>query len=257
MTESPTPDWDWTKDAEAAWSLAHEPAKCGHARANCKDPKFGTPEYEGNEKCEFCAALVIKDEEIKQLKNSTPTQWAYKAVCAARTRWQTLAETAETALEGKQQEIERLTELANKYKFQVRDTCKRAEAAEAKLAEATKYAVSLHMMVTDAQAHNLELVGALDKSLEVMEFAYMNAPEQPKEIEIARAALSRANTEQWRELLESADALDDAQCQYRKSHDLRGSGDINTGGWWDKMRHAGDKYRAIRAALHSSTGERT
>lgn len=45
---------------EEGWNLAHEPAKCGHARANYKDPNFGTPEYRGDEKCEFCAALAAK-----------------------------------------------------------------------------------------------------------------------------------------------------------------------------------------------------
>lgn len=42
---------------EAGWDLAHEPARCGHARANWKDPNYGTPKYKGHEKCEFCAAL--------------------------------------------------------------------------------------------------------------------------------------------------------------------------------------------------------
>jgi hypothetical protein len=43
---------------EEGWDRAHEPAKCGHARANYKDPKYGTPEYKGEEECEFCAALA-------------------------------------------------------------------------------------------------------------------------------------------------------------------------------------------------------
>lgn len=43
---------------EEGWSVAHEPALCGHARANWKDPNFGTPEYDGDERCEFCAALA-------------------------------------------------------------------------------------------------------------------------------------------------------------------------------------------------------
>lgn len=45
---------------EQGFQLAHEPAECGHARANYKDPKFGTPEYHGEEQCEFCAALAAK-----------------------------------------------------------------------------------------------------------------------------------------------------------------------------------------------------
>ncbi len=39
------------------WATAHEPAPCGHARANHKDPEFGTPEYKGNEKCEACTEV--------------------------------------------------------------------------------------------------------------------------------------------------------------------------------------------------------
>src|SRR5258708_1887157 len=41
-----------------AWDLAHSPAKCGHARANWKDPKYGTPEYQGDERCEVCALIA-------------------------------------------------------------------------------------------------------------------------------------------------------------------------------------------------------
>ena len=43
---------------EDGWSLAHEAARCGHARANWKDPNWGTPEYKGDEKCEACAAVA-------------------------------------------------------------------------------------------------------------------------------------------------------------------------------------------------------
>ena len=38
--------------------LDYEPAKCGHARANWKDPNWGTPDYKGEEKCEACAAVA-------------------------------------------------------------------------------------------------------------------------------------------------------------------------------------------------------
>jgi hypothetical protein len=45
------------EQAEArGWSLAHGAAQCGHARANYKDPLYGTAEYQGNERCEACAA---------------------------------------------------------------------------------------------------------------------------------------------------------------------------------------------------------
>lgn len=50
---------DYVAAAEQrGWDLAHEPAKCGHARANYKDPKYGTPDYQGEEECEFCTALA-------------------------------------------------------------------------------------------------------------------------------------------------------------------------------------------------------
>ncbi len=50
---------------EEGWSLAHEPAKCGHARANYKDPKWGTSEYQGDEKCEACAQIEIYRSRVK------------------------------------------------------------------------------------------------------------------------------------------------------------------------------------------------
>ena len=46
-----------------------------------------------------------------------------------------------------------------------------------------------------AEATNAALVNALWASVEVMEFAYMNAPKQPKEIEKARKALRLAKGE--------------------------------------------------------------
>ena len=51
-----------------AWDLAHEPARCGHVRANYKDPKFGTPEYKGNEKCEACAEVEALRERVAGLE---------------------------------------------------------------------------------------------------------------------------------------------------------------------------------------------
>jgi hypothetical protein len=44
---------------------AHEPARCGHARGNWKDPKYGTPEYKGDERCEVC-------ELVKALRKRKP-----------------------------------------------------------------------------------------------------------------------------------------------------------------------------------------
>lgn len=40
---------------------------------------------------------------------------------------------------------------------------------------------------------NAELRKALERSLEVLEFAYMNAPKQPKEIAEARKALANSS----------------------------------------------------------------
>lgn len=47
--------------------LAHEPAKCGHARANYKDPSFGTPAYQGNERCEFCEAVQRLEQLLRDV----------------------------------------------------------------------------------------------------------------------------------------------------------------------------------------------
>ena len=53
---------------EKGWTTAHEPAKCGHARANWKDPQFGTTEYAGNERCEFCDAITAYRARIEALE---------------------------------------------------------------------------------------------------------------------------------------------------------------------------------------------
>ena len=45
----------------------------------------------------------------------------------------------------------------------VKTFVEKLESAEAKLAEATKYAVKLHMLVSEVQAANLQLVGALER----------------------------------------------------------------------------------------------
>jgi hypothetical protein len=50
------------------WRLAHEPARCGHARANYKDPKYGTLEYQGDEKCEACSLFAELQKENEALK---------------------------------------------------------------------------------------------------------------------------------------------------------------------------------------------
>ena len=48
----------WRRGYAAGWAAGHEPAACGHARANRKDPMFGTQEYEGNEHCEVCELIA-------------------------------------------------------------------------------------------------------------------------------------------------------------------------------------------------------
>jgi len=52
---------------EQGWMASHENAPCGHARANWKDPNYGTPEYDGDERCEFCAALASQAPAHKTL----------------------------------------------------------------------------------------------------------------------------------------------------------------------------------------------
>jgi hypothetical protein len=49
------------------WNLAHEPARCGHARANWKDPAWGTPEYDGDEKCEACTAIAAQAARFEKI----------------------------------------------------------------------------------------------------------------------------------------------------------------------------------------------
>jgi hypothetical protein len=55
---------------EFMWNLAHEPARCSHARANWKDPEWGTPAYKGKEKCEACQAISAqRDWVAKRLRH--------------------------------------------------------------------------------------------------------------------------------------------------------------------------------------------
>ena len=53
---------------EVGWDRAHESATCGHARANYRDPQWGTPEYAGNERCEFCDAVSALQARIESLE---------------------------------------------------------------------------------------------------------------------------------------------------------------------------------------------
>ena len=54
----PEDEYSYRIGFDEGFTMAHEPAGCGHARANWKDPNFGTPEYDGREECEFCSALA-------------------------------------------------------------------------------------------------------------------------------------------------------------------------------------------------------
>lgn len=46
---------DYRSGFNAGWDMAHESLLCGHARANLRDPKYGTTAYQGEERCEMCA----------------------------------------------------------------------------------------------------------------------------------------------------------------------------------------------------------
>ena len=50
----------WLIGYNGGFEIAHEPAPCGHARGNWKDPVYGTPEYDGDERCEACAAVQVE-----------------------------------------------------------------------------------------------------------------------------------------------------------------------------------------------------
>lgn len=59
-----------------------------------------------------------------------------------------------------------------------------------------------------AEARCARLEKALEAALEVMEFAYMNAPKQPKEIGIARAALQQETGATEKELPEDTELFE-------------------------------------------------
>ena len=61
--ELPEDEYSYRVGFDEGFTMAHEPAGCGHARANWKDPNYGTPEYDGNEQCEFCAAQAVVEGE--------------------------------------------------------------------------------------------------------------------------------------------------------------------------------------------------
>lgn len=62
---------------EEGWTAAHENAPCGHARANWKDPNFGTPEYAGEEQCEFCTELGVLTGKIHPTPPGWKAAWAF------------------------------------------------------------------------------------------------------------------------------------------------------------------------------------
>ena len=64
---------DYHRGYRDGWETAHAPAACGHARANWKDPKFGTPKYNGEEKCEICESILALAPPA--VDRSAPITW--------------------------------------------------------------------------------------------------------------------------------------------------------------------------------------
>lgn len=54
------------------------------------------------------------------------------------------------------------------------------------------------------------------------------------------------------ELVSALEDLSNREQEYRRAHDLHGSGDTRTGRCWDLMRRAGDKARALLAGREQS-----
>ncbi len=54
------------------WQMAHESAGCGHARANWRDPKYGTLDYDGAEFCEMCVLTTQFERLQKSLERWRP-----------------------------------------------------------------------------------------------------------------------------------------------------------------------------------------
>ncbi len=77
--ELPEDERSYRVGFDEGFTMAHEPAGCGHARANWKDPDYGTTDYSGNEKCEFCAALApsspSEGEPVAWQTRSKGTNW--------------------------------------------------------------------------------------------------------------------------------------------------------------------------------------
>lgn len=85
------------------WSLAHDPAKCGHARANYKDPNYGTPEYHGDEKCDACEAEkrgMLRAAEIVDRQAEDEGLW-FQAQTASEAYLQQELRRLHAAIEGK------------------------------------------------------------------------------------------------------------------------------------------------------------
>ena len=129
-----------------------------------------------------------------------------------------------TALEGKQQDLNHARAACLRASGAAYDERLRAESAEAKLAE-------LEPRIAD-------VVGALNK------IAGYTPDSQIQPALIARAALSGANTEKWRELLERLSLLNFAMQSGMTSWEDS-----------DTRKLIVDVIDAF-AALHSSTGER-
>ncbi len=80
-----------------------------------------------------------------------------------------------------------------------------------------------------------------DHHIATLESEIYRLNEQVKRITGKRATLEAENAE----LRGALSSLAEAELEYRTWHDTRGSGDINTGGWWDRMRKRGDKAREL------------
>lgn len=111
-----------------------------------------------------------------------------------------------------------------------------------KLAEIAK-SVGLRADVGAARIAELEAILEAGEIYCAACEAPMVAEDMP--VRLGRALEKNATLEaENAELRDKLSSLAEAELEYRTSHDLRGRGDINTGGWWDQMRKRGDKARA-------------
>lgn len=88
---------------ERGWALAHESAKCGHARANWRDSNYGSEAYSGDEKCEVCAemerlkadhAAALRQQRMEDLSRAVKavTSFDFDANGGSQAMWPFVAE---------------------------------------------------------------------------------------------------------------------------------------------------------------------